>query len=43
MTSKSGKTVTGLLSHEDMEKAVGDAIAAFTHELLFQKSDRYNK
>eukprot|EP00746_Dinoflagellata_sp_MGD_P015269 gnl/MRDRNA2_/MRDRNA2_133840_c0_seq1.p1 gnl/MRDRNA2_/MRDRNA2_133840_c0~~gnl/MRDRNA2_/MRDRNA2_133840_c0_seq1.p1 ORF type:complete len:509 (-),score=67.20 gnl/MRDRNA2_/MRDRNA2_133840_c0_seq1:115-1641(-) len=31
---KDGKTVTGIISHEDMEKAVGDSIAAFVGQLL---------
>lgn len=35
VTLKSGSVATALLTHEDMEKAVGDAIAAFAHQMLF--------
>lgn len=38
VTLKSGTVATGLLTHEDMEKAVGDAIAAFAHQMLFSNN-----
>jgi len=34
VTSKTGEIRTGILSHNDLEKCVGDAIAAFAVELL---------
>ena len=34
VTTKSGIIHTGLLTHRDLEKAVGDAIAAFADQLL---------
>lgn len=38
VTTKSGKKVTGIMSHADMEKAVGDAIAAFACEMVLAKN-----
>ena len=40
VTDRAGRTVTGLLSHEDMEQAVGDAIAAFTYELVLASAQK---
>ena len=34
VTTKTGVIHTGLLTHRDLEKAVGDAIAAFADQLL---------
>lgn len=34
VTTKSGQVHTGLLTHDDLEKAVGDAIAAFAIQML---------
>lgn len=32
--TKSGEVVTGLMTHRDLEQAVGDSIASFAHQLL---------
>ena len=32
--TKGGETFTGILSHQDMEEAVGDSIAAFAEQIL---------
>ena len=34
MTDKNGDVFTGLLTHNDLEKSVGDAIAAFAAQML---------
>jgi Saccharopine dehydrogenase NADP binding domain len=34
VTTKSGEVFTGLLTHNDLEKSVGDAIAAFATQML---------
>jgi len=35
VTSKTGQAVTGILSHDDLERSVGDAIAYFALQVLF--------
>jgi len=40
VTASNGERKTGLLSHADMEKSVGDAIAAFANQLLFQEESK---
>ena len=35
MTAKTGEVVTGILSHDDLERSVGDAIAYFAIQVLF--------
>ena len=34
VSMKNGTTITGLLSHEDLEKCVGDAIASFAKNIF---------
>ena len=36
ISATNGQIKTVLLSHDDMEKSVGDAIAFFARQLLFQ-------
>lgn len=39
VTDKAGRVRTGLLTHNDMEQAVGDAVRSFAGQLLFQGVD----
>lgn len=34
VTTHVGETLTGLMTHKDLEEIVGDAIAAFAHQMI---------
>lgn len=40
VTAKTGEVVTGILSHDDLEQSVGDAIAFFALQSLFADHDQ---
>jgi hypothetical protein len=40
VTSKTGQVVTGILSHDDLERSVGDAIAFFALQVLFASNQQ---
>lgn len=39
VTNKQKETFTGILSHEDLEKVVGDSIASFAHQLMMKPGE----
>jgi hypothetical protein len=34
VTTKKGETISGILNHDDLERCVGDALAAFTEQMM---------